>query len=204
MRATKIITTCSITFIIIFGLGEKLLSQNIPEGLEDIVEKRKASEYIDKAESSIQTGDLEIALKYYDKAIEVYPKNAKVYIMRGNVKKELGNLEGAINDYSLAISTEPITDYNENSLQYEFAKQKDAEAYFYRGTSRATLNLHEEAIKDYSRSIKLYDGFKLLYILRGISFIEIDKISEACEDFQEALNDQEYGDTARELIVENC
>jgi tetratricopeptide (TPR) repeat protein len=242
MKVIKLISSCAISLMLLSAAANLVLSQDMQnqamhDALKDIVEKREAAEFTDKAVSYANEGNLELALYYYDKAIDVYPNDARVYIMRGNVKRDLKDFDGAIADYTLATSTNPHSQLNEGSLLYRFALQKDAEAYYYRGQVylvtndylsayqdfsksieinpnssafmargkiKAMLDFHEEAIEDYTEAINMNDDIKMIYVMRGLAYLDINKITEACKDFLEAVNDLDYGIEARELINIYC
>ena len=78
-------------------------------------------------------------LKSCDEAIFLNPQNISEYKRRGVIKADLGNIEGAVEDYNKVISISP----------------SDISAYFSRGTLKADLGDFDGAKKDFETAQKL-------------------------------------------------
>ncbi|NJO43284.1 MAG: tetratricopeptide repeat protein [Cyanobacteria bacterium RU_5_0] len=76
------------------------------------------------------------------RAIELDPESARAYNNRGNVRRELGDNEGAIADYTRAIELDPNL----------------ASAYANRGLARHALGDSEGAIEDLQMAASLFQA----------------------------------------------
>ena len=119
-------------------------------------------------------GDIEEAIKDYDKAIELAldpQEAASYYLCRGAAKSYLGKQEEAIKDYDKAIELKP----------------KEAITYNNRGIAKSSLGKHEEAIKDYDKTIELDPKNAEAYYYRGDTKFHLGKYAEAIEDCDKAI-----------------
>jgi tetratricopeptide (TPR) repeat protein len=104
------------------------------------------------------------------KAIELSPR-AAFYLNRGNVRYELGDKQGAIQDYNQAIKINPNL----------------AEAYYGRGYVRYDLGDKQGAIDDYTLAIKFNPNYALAYNNRGIVRKDLGDKQGAIDDFNLAI-----------------
>lgn len=119
-------------------------------------------------------------------ALYLNAQNADVYIMTGNAKDQLGDLQGALADYSMAIQ--------EDSTY--------AMAYFNRAWVKRKLNDYEGAIADYTLAIWFKPRYQIAYNNRGIVYMLTGKKEEACTDWQTAI-ELGYPD-AKKLFEQFC
>lgn len=108
----------------------------------------------------------------FDSAIELDPENAAAYRDRGYIKRQLGDLGGAIDDYNRAIELDPQDAIAHNNRGY---------LYFLRGN-------YSRAIDDYNRAIELDRNFAAAYNNRGVTRHTTGNAAGAKQDFQQALN----------------
>jgi len=87
------------------GKGEKSIWQIMKESLtsKKVDKNALARLYFEAAVSE----NSEIAIKIYDKAIELNPNFAEAYYNRGNAYSDLKQYERAIEDYNKAIELNP-------------------------------------------------------------------------------------------------
>ena len=116
----------------------------------------------------------------------LYAQNADVYIMTGNAKENLGDLKGAIEQYSLAIKDDSTS----------------AMAYFNRALVKRKMNDYEGSIADYTMAIKYKSKYDIAFNNRGIVYMLLGKKDEACSDWDIARK-LDYPD-AQKLYIENC
>ncbi len=108
----------------------------------------------------------------FPQAIKINPKDAIAYKKRGNARSDLGDFEGAIEDYTQAIQI------NSNY----------ADAYYNRGNARSDLGDFEGAIEDYTQTIQINSNYADAYYNRGNIRLEIADKQGAIEDFQKAAD----------------
>ncbi|MBD2279605.1 serine protease [Aphanizomenon flos-aquae] len=105
-----------------------------------------------------------------NKAIELSPR-AAFYNNRGIVRDDLGDKQGAIDDYNLAIKINP----------------NDADAYYNRGNVRDDLGDKQGAIDDYNQAIKINPNNANAYYNRGIVRNELGDKPGAIDDYNLAI-----------------
>jgi tetratricopeptide (TPR) repeat protein len=108
----------------------------------------------------------------FPQAIKINPKDAIAYKKRGNARSDLGDVEGAIEDYTQAIQINP----------------NYADAYYNRGNARSDLGDFEGAIEDYTQAIQINSNYADAYYNRGNIRLEIADKQGAIEDFQKAAD----------------
>lgn len=101
----------------------------------------------------------------------------------GKNKAKSGDFEGALDDFSNAISL------NTKSEVY----------YSNRGNVKRLLNRFDQAIDDLSIAILLNPSYSSAYLNRGLAFIESGYPSEGCNDIKEAIN---LGDSSAKRIYD--
>lgn len=102
--------------------------------------------------------------------------SANDFIVSGNDKKNVGNIEASIEDYTAAIRINP----------------NYAEAYYNRGNSYSDLNNYEAAVIDYSECIRLKPGFHQAYNMRGSARMRTGDYTGALNDYNHVININNY------------
>ncbi|MDZ7967396.1 MAG: tetratricopeptide repeat protein [Nostoc sp. DedSLP03] len=108
----------------------------------------------------------------FPQAIKINPQDAIAYKKRGNARSDLGDFQGAIEDYTQAIQINP----------------NYADAYYNRGNARSDLGDFESAIEDYTQAIQINPSYADAYYNRGNICLEIADKQRAIEDFQKAAD----------------
>ncbi|MEH1800970.1 MAG: tetratricopeptide repeat protein [Nostoc sp.] len=108
----------------------------------------------------------------FPQAIKINPQDAIAYKNRGNARSDLGDFEGAIEDYTQAILINP----------------NYPDAYYNRGNARSDLEDFEGAIEDYTQAIQINSNYADAYYNRGNIRLEIIDKQRAIEDFQKAAD----------------
>ena len=114
------------------------------------------------------------AIEDYDKAVARinqlhHSTQDAVYFNRGNSKAELADYEGALQDYSEAISLNP------SHPQY----------YYNRGNTYADLYRFNEALLDYDQVGSRYSGNTAFN--KGNTFLAMGRLSKALRCYQDAV-----------------
>jgi tetratricopeptide (TPR) repeat protein len=139
-----------------------------------------------------------------NKAIELSPR-AAFYLNQGIVRNDLGDKQGAIDDFNQAIKFNPnlaLAYYNRGIVRYELGDKQGAiddfnqaikfnpnlaEAYYNRGIVRYELGDKQGAIDDFNQAIKFNPNLALAYYNRGIVRYELGDKQGAIDDFNQAI-----------------
>jgi tetratricopeptide (TPR) repeat protein len=123
--------------------------------------------------------------KNYRKAIDLCNEalskkiNTRSYIIRGNCRYYLGEYEGAIDDYTSALSY--YSDY------YSDDKEKGG-IYFLRGLCRKQLERYGDAINDFGSALSYsYSEPGYVYWNRGNCNYDLGKYKESDDDYTKAI-----------------
>lgn len=108
----------------------------------------------------------------FPQGIKINPKDAIAYKKRGNARSDLGDFEGAIEDYTQAIQINP----------------NYADAYYNRGNARSDLGDFQGAMEDYTQVIQINSNYADAYYNRGNIRLEIADKQGAIEDFHKAAD----------------
>ncbi|MEH2074205.1 MAG: tetratricopeptide repeat protein, partial [Nostoc sp.] len=108
----------------------------------------------------------------FPQAIKINPQDAIAYKKRGNARSDLGDFQGAIEDYTQSIQINP----------------NYADAYYNRGNARSDLGDFQGAIEDYTQAIQINSNYADAYYNRGNIRLEIADKQGAIEDFQKAAD----------------
>jgi len=128
--------------------------------------------YFERAMVNKQMDNFEDAKDDYTFLIEQGGNLEQVAIVNRGVAREMsGDLEGAMQDLSLAINEYP----------------NNADLYNSRGNLHLLLGHMDLALEDYDQAILLNADLAEAYYNRGLTLYILNKHPEACSDFQEAI-----------------
>ena len=147
------------------------------------------------------------ALKDVDRAIEIKPIQPAAYKLRGVVERKLGNIEGAIASYKMAVElylqqkeAENAKQCLEKLKQLQPYKQKivaekpvyqntliSQQDYFSSLLSKAEKGDTREAMEDLNWVLQTDAGDGKAYCCRGVVYCKQGKYREAIADFNQAL-----------------
>ena len=145
--------------VVAYSQGDNTSKINVVTEIGTLANSKKYDEALEKCNIAMQNypndyelyywkgaiesnlGNHEIAVKDFDKAIELNPKLASLYVMRGISKSYLDDTEGAMNDFNQAIKLDP----------------KDSSAYSMRACVKIALGDLKGANDDLDMANKLFD-----------------------------------------------
>lgn len=147
------------------------------------------------------------ALKTFDDLISEYGTSSWILEERGDCYDELGLLDKAIEDYSMAIEEADDSDRARchavraqalrSAGRYEeaiedvqvFIDRYPAKAYGYyaRGRCRELLGDREGAMKDYSEGIEIDEDYPYIYLMRGKMYLNNGDKDLAVKDFETVI-----------------
>lgn len=119
-----------------------------------------------------------LASDNYDEAINILnvlirsdKESYEAYYLRGYAKLGLGDLLGALQDFSTAIEINPVY----------------TEAYHYRGIAFAELGNYEDAVRDFTSAIELRPDMAGSYYSRGVTHMRNKEWVRSLVDFDMVL-----------------
>lgn len=86
-------------------LGNYVEAKNCYKKLQRL-QNRSLESLIGLARVAIKENNLGLANEYADEAVALYPSNSEAYIRRASVRRQLGNMTGAVDDLILAIAVD--------------------------------------------------------------------------------------------------
>jgi tetratricopeptide (TPR) repeat protein len=154
---------------------------------DDVIKKNPdiAFPYNNKALFYYHQGNYDLALENYALAISTDSSYNNAYYNRGLLLLDIGDYNGAVSDFSLAIKYLPIN---------------DPEIFTSRGWTYYLLQNYELAINDYKAAIEIDSTYHLAYNNRALlkfdigdfqgAFIDVDKAIEFNPNMHEAYNNR--------------
>lgn len=170
-----------------------------------VAKENLAKAFFEKAYKLDGLEEYDMALMYYNKAIELNFNLSEAYYNRGNVFNVLKEYDKAILDYSKAIELNPndadaynnrgivfsnLKEYNKAILDYNKAIElnpNEAKSYNNRGNVLNVLKEYNKAILDYNKAIELNPNDADAYINRGVVFYDIKEYDKAILDYNKAI-----------------
>jgi tetratricopeptide (TPR) repeat protein len=125
-----------------------------------------------------QNGNLENAIKNYDKSTVLDKEYLTAYISRGSAYLDLKKYDKAIDNYTIAIRLSP----------------ENEESYAYRGRAYYEIDSVEKSKNDFDMAIKLNNNFGYAYSNRALlKYTKLNDKVGGCEDLNKAaeLGDQD-------------
>lgn len=133
------------------------------------------------------TGKFELDISFCSLAIQskkhAGPSLATLFTHRGRAKSELGDLEGAVEDFDAALTHNPAS----------------ALALNERGRARHKAGENKSAIADYDAAVALNPNYGDAYRNRGTARIFLGELAPAITDFDRAVASVNYDPASRIL-----
>jgi superkiller protein 3 len=104
-------------------------------------------------------------------ALEIDDSHASAYYQRGNARDDMGDADGALDDYAAAIRLDP---------EY-------LQAYYNRGIVLTNLGRYREAVGAFDEALALNPDISNAYLNRGVAWEELGDADAAVADFDRAL-----------------
>ncbi|GDZ95503.1 TPR domain protein [Planktothrix agardhii CCAP 1459/11A] len=164
-----------------------------------------AESYLTSANQYLEQGNPELALSFYNQAIELNPDNDHIYYKLGQTLMQLERYEDAITAYSKSIQINPDFPWSYNSLGEVLIKLERWEeaiaaytqfikfnnnfcwAYFGLGESFFKLNQIEKSINYYEKAIKFEPTNCWIYIKLGDALLKLDQPENAIKSYSQAI-----------------
>jgi protein O-mannosyl-transferase len=132
----------------------------------------KARPFINLGFAHTNSGQIDLALEDYTKAIENNPEFTDSYYNRGLIYINTGRFESAIADLSKAVEIDP----------------KYAKGYADRGVAYYSLKQWDKSLADYSKAIELKPDFADALFNRGLLYGSQGQPDKAITDFSKVIS----------------
>ena len=109
-------------------------------------------------------------LDNYNIAIQKNPNYTWAYNNRGNLKKDMGNLPGALQDFNKAISLESLD-----------------ECYYNRGNTYLAMGKKIEAMQDYNKCLEINPKHAKALVNSGTLWKEVKDYDQAISNYRQAI-----------------
>jgi tetratricopeptide (TPR) repeat protein len=143
-----------------FAIRNRAARLNNPSALAG-----RAGEYLSK-------GDTLLAMEDINKAIALNSKDAGMYFERGKIMARLKNHEAADQDFSMALSMQPML----------------VEVLLARSVERRLLKKYESAFRDIFQAASIDSANPKIYNTFGNLFLEVSNYSEALTSYTKAIS----------------
>jgi tetratricopeptide (TPR) repeat protein len=168
-------------------------------------------------ESYLKRGSYEMAMEFFDNAIEADPKSARTQLNKGNLLKILGHYREAIECYDLAIkvnsSLEPgwnekgkalyeIKEYMQSAECFEKAielKDRNAPAWHNLGIVQLARANFDQAIKCFDMAIKIRPNYAEAWDCKSRALRALNRKTEANSAF---LKSKKFGSNSPKPCIE--
>jgi protein O-mannosyl-transferase len=117
------------------------------------------------------------SFSYYNAAISENPDISYLYFLRANLKKDKGDINGALRDYNETVRLDP----------------ENADAFNNRGSLNGMLENYEQALNDFNRAIKLDPEIEDGYYNRAVVKNILGDTKGAVKDYDMVIK-QDPGD----------
>ena len=151
--------------------------------------------------------DYATSLDFLNKAIGLVPSFNNAYFERALVKKKLGDIKGAIADYSIIVNREGanfLPAYFNRAICYKKVGQltaalsdleevlhhhpDDPVTWKVKGNIHLLAGRHNQAIADFTKAIDLDSELGVAYFNRGIAHLLNYNPMTACTDFEQSAS----------------
>ena len=150
----------------------------IAKAIEKIQEnpdpQKESRKLIAKGDEYYGNKEYEVALEFYNQAIELDPKSSQAFHNKSIALGELGRLKEALTAYDQAIRLDP----------------KDSYALLMKGNALNNLSRYEEAIQIYDEALRIYpNSFESYYFVFGKIYAldKLDRYEEVIQAYDKIL-----------------
>lgn len=184
-----------------------------------LLDKTNAQAYFNRGIVYFEEKEYQAAVNDLSSAITIHP-DADTYNRRANAKWRLNNSWGALEDYGVAIKTDPdfyIAYLNRGLLKYDLKDYHSAIddftraikikpdcsiALYSRGLAKGKLKDFKGEIDDYSYAIEYKPDYQDAYYKRGLVKYSLDDKKGGCEDLNLAV--KQGSNLAYDYLIEHC
>ena len=155
------------------GLGNQPASPGAIGGLavDDETAVQQAESFFYQGLAQARAGNLESAVEFYERAVQIKPEVHKYWFNRGLTLFHLGHLEDAIASYDKAIE-----------IKNDFYK-----GWYNRGRALGELGLLEDAISCFNTAIEIRPNYQEAWSSNGLALLKLGRVDEAIFSYDKSL-----------------
>ena len=166
-----------IRLLLIFFILLSFVQISYADANEDEQRLNEAKKYYEEGIRFYNKGQIEDAIQYMKKAINIYPDAAGIYMDIGVMYFLLNNSEETIRHETIALN-----------LYKKFSnKEGEAFAHFWLGRSYAMAGQKEMAIDSFKEVVKLKPEFAYAHYGLGVAYMFLGDFEKAIESFNEVI-----------------
>lgn len=139
--------------------------------VEDKAAAQEAEELYYQGLAQARAGNLESAVEYYEKAVQIKPDVQEYWFNRGLTLFHLGRFSDAIASYDKAIE-----------IKNDFYK-----AWYNRGRALGELGLLEDAIISFNSAIEIRPNYQQAWSSNGLALLKLGRVDEAIFNYDKSL-----------------
>lgn len=143
-------------------------------GATPVAAVKNSGEYVEMAELSLDRDNIDEALDYCKKALELDPKSGEAHYVIGMANIKAGNFDIAKTSFEKALKLDP----------------KLSMAHAYLGYVNYSLGYFDESIKQYDLVIKKANRYPLFLNHRGLAYLMTGDMKRAEKDFNDAIESE--------------
>ena len=149
-------------------------------------ENLDAEEYYTRASNAVESGFNELAIEYYQKAIDISPRYAEAYDGLGNAYRKLYYYNSALANasYQKALDLRAAA-VNPNDAE---AFNKIGDAYIEMGDAYNSTRNYKQALAYYQEAVSIDPNYATAYNNLGKTYYELEDYAKAIINYQKALS----------------
>jgi tetratricopeptide (TPR) repeat protein len=133
-----------------------------------------AQDYLIRSQSYFQKGEIELALKEIDKALELNPNYVDAFFLRAIINNKRKDMEGVLADYNKIIELAPTT----SRIEVVY-------------TNRSSIYLHkgeiDKALHDLDKAVSINPKVAEIYIARAVARLQKRELDGALADYEKSI-----------------
>ncbi|MDE6048787.1 MAG: tetratricopeptide repeat protein [Paramuribaculum sp.] len=136
---------------------------------------------------AVKENNIGIANDYADRAVDLFPSTAESYIRRASIRTMMGNVEGAVDDYIIALTTDNSSNGKALAALVELANTN-----------------YPAVMNGLSRAIRQAPRVGMFYYIRAAIAESHNNYTSAISDYDKILNDKLYSYAGLNSSLAKC
>jgi tetratricopeptide (TPR) repeat protein len=184
---------------------EALEKINNTRAVEPLIQDNTAIYWLNKGNEFYQNGSYELAIKCYNKSLEINPEDTITWLWNGKALNELKRYNESIISYDKALDRDPLYAeawYNKGKALQNLKRQNDAlecyvsaiqlnnsyaEAWFGKADVLYNIKNYKDALEAYKKSIDLCPNSTDAWYGKGLALYNLSKYNQSVEAFNKTI-----------------